>query len=157
MTGPAVGDDVVSGCVQWLRADPTLGAWFANPADPDDPFISDDLPDLGQLVDGQALVITWIGPAGGSDYHTYDQVRLQAELWAVPPAGGDPELGLCRRRLFACAQALDAVLHRPQGGAVWWGEVRTTDCLRLASVQPYEVPQSDGRWRGFAVYAVGLG
>jgi hypothetical protein len=36
------------------------------------------------------------------------------------------------------------------------GDVATTDSTRLSGLTPYQVPGSDGLWRGTAYYAVGL-
>ena len=158
MTTPDTADDVVSACLAMLRQVPQLVVVFANPADPGDPLITDRAPLREEMPGATALVISNLGPwSAPSTQHTDDSVRLQAELWADPIPDSTVEPSECRRRLEHAWSALDEVLHRVGGEAQWWGAIRTIDCVRLARVSAYEVPDSGGLWRGTAVYGVGLG
>lgn len=152
--------DVVAGCALWLRADRLLCALLAEGYDGQPLIVQDQAPERNEFAQGVCVVVSHAGPAAGNDHNTYQQVRLQIELWSDPardtfgqvdeaPAGA-------RQRMVHAWWALDRRLHRPQGGEQMWGDVRTFDATRLSGVTPYLVPGADGLWRGTAFYAVGL-
>lgn len=158
---PPPGEDVVAGCVRWLRADDVLGDLLG--ADPGGSplIVQDNAPTRAEFAQHVCLVLSHAGPAAGNDHNTYEQVRLQVEFWSDPrrDTGGtvDEAPAGARQRMVRAYWAADRALHRPQGGVQWWGSVLTTDSTRLSGLNPYQVPGSDGLWRGTAFYAVGLG
>lgn len=153
-------EDVIAGAVRHLRADPAVVA--AVGADQwGHPLIVQDTPPARTEFDQQVcLVLSYAGSAGGNLNNTYEQVRVQAEFWVDPmrDAGGNLLApSEARQRMVTAYHAADRALHRPQGGTQRWGAVLTVDAARLTGLTPYQVPGSDGLWRGTAIYAVGLG
>lgn len=153
------GEDVVAGCVRWLKADPAVVATVAADAGAEPLIVQDSAPDRDEFAGAVAIVVSHAGPASGGA-GTFEQVRLQVEFWSDPQRDPDgnleaPDVG--RRRMVDAYHAVDRRLHRPQGGVQQWGAVTTTDATRLAGLTPYLVPGSDGLWRGTAFYGVGLG
>lgn len=156
--------DIVPAAVLMLRALPAVVAVVGVDNFGDPLIVQDNAPDRAEFTSQVCLVVQHNGYEAGNDHNTYQQVRLLIEFWSDPhrDAGGlleSPSVG--RDRMVAAYQIVDRALHRPQGGQQWWGGqpggVLTTDCTRRAGLTPYQVPGSDGLWRGTCTYAVGLG
>jgi hypothetical protein len=151
-------DDAVSGCVQHLLGLPDVAVTLG--ADPGGfPLVVQDAAPEREVFPGTvALVAAHGGNMGGNDHNTQERVRLLLEFWSDPPREGgyviEPSAG--RRAMVAAYTAVDRAMHRPLGGQQRWGALMTTDCVRLAGLTPYQVPNADGLWRGTAFYAVGL-
>lgn len=163
MTGPLLPPltDVVTAATVWLRADPTLAGVVAADVDGQPLIVQDNAPDRAEFAQGVTVVVSHAGYEAGNDHNTWQAARIQLEFWSDPARDGggqvDEAPAGARQRLVRAYWAADRRLHRPQGGALWWGPVRTTDCLRRTGVNPYQVPGADGLWRGTAIYAAGLG
>lgn len=159
MSAPVGTDDVVAAAAGHLLAQPAVvarvGRWSSG-----EPLIEQDTaPPREEMVSAAAVVLVHAGPVATAGEHTDYAVRLQVELWVDPQrdAGGSvTEPGEARRRLFACWQAVDRVLHRPGAGVQRWGDVRVQYCERSAGLTSYQVPNADGLWRGTAFYTVGV-
>lgn len=160
MGAPGV-DDVVSGAVQWLRADSAVTALLATGMDGLPLVVQDNAPDRAEYAQAVCAVITHAGPEASAEGSTWEWVRLQVEFWSDPlrdahdvvdeaPAGA-------RKRMTRAAFAVDRRLNRPGNDSQWWGDLRTIGCARRSGLNPYLVPGGDGLWRGTAMYAVALG
>lgn len=158
---PPPAEDVVAGCTRWLRADAALAALLAADPTAGGPLIvQDEAPERTEFREAVCLVVSHAGPEAGNDHNTYEQVRVQIEFWSDPlrdPGGVVAEAPAgARNRMVRAYWALDRSMHRPQGGTQWWGSVLTSDSIRRVGLRPYQVPGSDGLWRGTAFYAVGI-
>jgi hypothetical protein len=152
-------EDVVAGCVRWLKADPAVAGSVAADAGGRPLIVQDSAPDRAEFTGAVCIVVAYQGPAAGNDHNTYEQVRLLIEFWSDAQRDADGNLeapSAGRERMVSVYQAVDRRLHRPQGGVQQWGAIVTTDATRLAGLTPYLVPGSDGLWRGTAFYDVGL-
>ncbi len=151
--------DLVAGCAVHLLAQPDVIARVGTDPQGIPLIVQDNAPPRADYAQSLAVVVQHAGPAAGNAHNTYEQVRLLIEFWADPVRDDDGYLlepAEARQRMVRAYWAVDRHLHRPQGGAQWWGGVKTTDSTRLAGVTPYQIPGSDGLWRGTAYYAVGL-
>jgi hypothetical protein len=154
-----MSDDLVAGCARHLRGDPLVVAAVGLDPDGGPLIVQDAAPTRAEMDQAVAVVVQHAGATAGNDHNTYEQVRLLIEFWADPqrdPDGNLLEPAEARQRMVSAYHAVDRALHRPQGGAQRWGDVATTDSTRLSGLTPYQVPGSDGLWRGTAYYAVGL-
>jgi hypothetical protein len=153
-------EDVIAGAVRWLRAHPAATAHLGVDAFGDPLIVQDQPPPRADFAQQAVLVLSNLGvEGGGNDHNTFQQIRLQTEYWVDPVRDDGGNLTApsdARQRMTAAYSAVDRLLHRPQGGAQQWGAITTTDCIRRAGLAPYQVPGSDGLWRGTAIYAVGL-
>lgn len=156
MSAPVPDDDLVSGAVRYLLEHDELvalvgsgGGW---------PFITQDEAPDDDLTGSAAIVVSYAGGVGAPNIHnTVRNMRLQADVVVDPlpdSAGQAAEPAETRRRAFAIFDVLDRILHRPQGGEVYFGSVRVFDSVRLAEPAIYTIPASGGRMRMSVFYGV---
>lgn len=165
MSAPVTTDDIVTGCVKFLKAK------------------GDVLAAVGEtVIDGQlvplifgysmwwqdfqnssmtaAFITSDGGWAGPNLHNTLRFPRITLNIWCDPlrDAGGniaDPhEVMLRANRAY---EIVDNHLHRPEGETQWWGQIRTVSCARLTEPTTYRVPDGDGIVRLSATYAVTQG
>lgn len=158
MTTPVDEDDIVQGAVKWLQDFPDVRAVLGSSAD-GSPWLFQHR--LWVVMEGTQSTAAAIIDAGGwgapNPHNTMRFPRLSLEISADPirDAGNniiDP--GEVSRRIKKAYKAIDARLHRPQGGEQWWGQIRTTGCTRLIEPSVYPVPDGGGLLRLTTTYAV---
>lgn len=150
-------DDIVAGCVRYLSAISAVTAVLG--ADSGGPWIFQR--QMAKVVEGtssQALLVTrqggWAGP---NQHNTLAFPRISLEFWVDPrrdSAKNVIEPAETERRADAVFKVVDRFMHRPQGGVVAWGSIRTVGCHRLGEFVSYEVPDGDGLLRAQVFYAV---
>lgn len=160
MTTP-VTDDIVAGAVIYLSAQPaTLTAV--------DTFIIDGKQVLGifqntpllvlEGTSGTCAVVSYNGGwAAPNPHNTLRFPRLSLQVLVDPERNSRNEpvkFGETRRRANAAYQALDGLLHRPQGESQWWGSIRTVTCTRLTEPVIGPLFEGDGLIELRAEYAV---
>lgn len=163
MTVTVVGDDIVTGALAYLRAQPELIAAV-------DSFNID-----GQLTPGIFPYRLWTRMEGSSSTsvviardggwaapnlsNTLRFPRLLLNVWTDPirDAQGHNVEATVQRRANACFEVFDKYLHNVAGGVMWWGTLRIVDCLRLTEPVFVDVPDGDGLVRLQAYYAVTQG
>lgn len=103
----------------------------------------------------------WTAP---NQHNTMEFPRLQVEIFVDPPrdgAGHPQHATAAEEGAYTIWRALDAVLHRPQGGAIEWGDhngkLRVLGSHRLGELDVVDVPEGDGMVRGLVSYGVNLG
>lgn len=105
-----------------------------------------------------ACVISRAGGWAGPNLHnTMRFPRISLELWADPlrDAGNNvTDPGEVHDRIESIFKSIDRYLHRPQGGTVWWGDIRTAGCHRLTEPIVYTVPDGNGLLRLQTFYGV---
>lgn len=110
---------------------------------------------------GTACVIDSDGGwAGANPHNTLRFPRLMVTIWADPirdMGSNAVDPGEVQRRAIRAFWAVDARLHRPQGGSQLWGSLRTVDCVRLTEPTMYVVPDGDGLVRCAGYYAITQG
>lgn len=161
MTGPVTTDNLVQGAVKWLLTfTDVLAVLGTNPAGKHFLFQST----MWTNLEGTGTTAAVIGRAGGwtspNTHNTMRFPRLSLEMWADPirdSGGNEINRGEAERRIDAAFLTLDTHLHRPQGGATWWGTVRTVGCTRLGEPTVYPVPDGGGLQRLLAFYGVTQG
>lgn len=158
-----LNDDIVTGCVKYLRAQPELVAAV------------DQFNIGGKLGPGIWGYRTWTrmetstrtavvvshdgGWAAPNLHNTLRFPRVLLNVWADPKRDGqanniDP---LVQRRATNVFETFDRYLHRPAGDALWWGTVRVVTTERLTEPVVLEVPDGDGLIRMQAYYAITQG
>lgn len=147
MTGPVDTDDIVQGAVKWLQGfDDVLAVVGAFPATTSPYLFQDQLYTVMESSQSTAAVIRHDGGWGAPNPHnTMRFPRITLEITADPirDAGNNVvSPGEARRRIIRAYEVIDAHLHRPQGGTQWWGQIRTTGCMRLG--EPSVDPVADG-------------
>jgi len=162
VTTPVATDDVVSGAARYLLDQAALVAVVGESGDPPTPLIAQDVaPAASELAQATAVVVAYGGGwAGANIANVLRFPRLRVEIWADPirdSNGRVVEQAETRRRLMACADVVDGLLHRAQGGEIWWGDVRVLDSVRLGEITVDRVPGGDGLLRGQVFYAVTVG
>ncbi len=161
MSTPVNTDDLVQGAVINLLLQPSVVAVLgATPAG--SPWLFQHA--LYVAVEGTSSTAAVIRRAGGwagaNEHNTMSFPRLSLELYCDPQRDSGKNItdpGEVWRRIDAAYQAFDRVLHRPQGGEQWWGEIRTSSCSRLAEPTMYAVPDGNGLLRAQVFYAVEQG
>lgn len=159
MTTP-VKDDIVTGCVKWLRAKPDVVAAV------------DEFQIGGQLSPGIWGYRTWTRMEGGSKtaaviahdggwatpnpHNTLRFPRIVLNIWADPVRDAqkndvDPWV---QRRANNTFEIIDKHLHRTGGPEVWWGSIRVVSCVRMTEPMRYPTSDGDGLIRLQAYYAV---
>src|SRR6185369_10960622 len=78
----AGGEDIVAGCVRWLRSDVFIAAIVAADDGGAPLIVADVVPERAEFAGGVCIVVSYVGPAAGNDHNTYEQVRLQVEMWS---------------------------------------------------------------------------
>ncbi len=158
MTSPVTTDDLVQGCVKWLLDQPAVHTVLGTFPGTAIPFLFQN--QRYERIEGTSSTAAVIARAGGwagaNEYNTASFPRLSLEIWADPirDAGNITDPGEAYRRLHATFRVFDRLLHRPQGGTVMWGSVRTLTCTRQAEPAVYSVPDGDGMLRMQVFYGV---
>lgn len=158
-------DDIVTGAVTYLLADPTcLGAVDVfNIGGRPAPGIFAYRLALPNLMEGSSNTAVVLAHDGGwaapNLYNTLRFPRLLLNVWADPIRDAqknniDP---LVQRRANACFETFDKVLHRCAGGDTRFGTLRVLDIVRLTEPTILDVPDGDGLVRLQAYYAVTQG
>jgi hypothetical protein len=115
-----------------------------------------------EVVEGTGLVGmtlrqgTWTVP---SPWHTTKYPELQAIIYADRTRDdlGRPTKEDAEEKALRVADAVDAVLHVPQGGELSWDGVRVVSSVRQSEPDVVQAPDSDGMIRATSRYAVVLG
>lgn len=149
MTTPVETDDIVQGAVKYLEdlADvrQVLGRYpFA-----DEPYLFQHRwwVNLEGTSSTGLRVFNDGGWATPNLHNTMRFTRLGIELRVDPQRDGaknpvDPDEA--HRRIDRAYRVVDRRLHRPQGGAQWWGSRITMSCTRLAEPIIVAVNEGDG-------------
>lgn len=161
MTTPVTDDDIVSGAVTYLRAQPEL-------IDAVSTFVIGGQPTAGIFqyrpwakFEGTGKTGAVISNEGGwataNMHNTLRFPRLTVNIWADPLRDNvhnvvDP--GEVMRRAHATYRVFDKYLHRTGGPEVMWGQLRILACVRLVEPTIYIVPDGDGLVRCQVNYAV---
>jgi hypothetical protein len=158
---PVIADDIVSGAVKFLLAQPDVVAAVGT-------FVigGQQTPGIfGYSVVGTvegssktAAVLTNDGGWAGANLHnTLRFPRLTLNLWSDPMRDGGrnvtngPEV---MRRCFAVYKVFDRYLHRTGGSDVMFGSVRVITSTRLTEPTIIVVPDGDGLVRLQVTYAI---
>jgi hypothetical protein len=154
-------DDIVTGAVTYLRAQPecvTAVDTFTIGGKPTPGIFGYRLSTVMEGSSATSVVIAHDGGwAAPNLYNTLRFPRLLLNVWADPIRDAqknniDP---LVQRRANACFETFDKVLHRSFGEVIWFGTVRVVDCVRLT--EPIMLDGGDGLIRLQAYYAVTQG
>lgn len=159
----SVPDDLVSGALTYLRAQPELVAAV-------DVFnIGGKLTPgifpykLWDKMEGSQSTAVVIAHDGGWAAPNLDNTlrfpRLLVNVWTDPvrDANGNNVDPAVQRRAYACFDIFDKYLHRVAGGEQYWGTLRIIDCLRLTEPVFVDVTDGDGLVRLQAYYAITQG
>lgn len=151
MTSPAAPpvstDDLVTGCVTYLKAQPDIVAALGSFDATNRPWLFPyTLFATVQNSQSAACVVnTSTGWAAPNQHNTMRFPRLTISIYADPlrdDGNNITDPGEVQRRIDAIYRIIDAHLHRPQGGAQMWGSHRTINATRLG--EPFIVPVTDG-------------
>lgn len=160
-------DDVASGCVQFLAAQPKItdltGAFAAS-----DPVTGDaSLPyifrsDLLVTLEGTSAAAIVCTPAGSMatppPLGTARHERLSVAIYVDPARDSARNVtessGLTVQRGEALFTELHALLHRTSTESVLWGDMITVACALLAKGQFLSVPDGGGMQRQESFYGV---
>jgi hypothetical protein len=161
VTTPVTADDIVSGAVTYLLAQPEIVAAV-------DSYIigGKQTPGIFQYrtwtpIEGTSTTCAVLtsdgGWAGANLYNTLRFPRLTCNIWADPirDAGrnlADP--GEVMRRSFAVYKVFDKYLHRTAGAEVYFGTLRIISSVRLTEPTIIVVPDGDGLVRCQTTYAI---
>lgn len=156
-------DDIVSGAVTYLRAQPEVVAAVDtfNINNSFSPGIFQYR--LWTVMEGSektsCVINTDGGWAGPNLHNTLRFPRLLLNIWADPLRDAqknniDP---LVQRRATNTFEAIDPFLHCMEGSDMRWGTLRVISCLRLTEPVVYPVPDGDGLVRLQCYYAVTQG
>lgn len=160
MSSPVATDDIVQAAVKYLLGQPTVLA-VVGTTDIGTPLLFQH--QLFFPLEGRSSTAVVISYAGGFDANMHNTLRfprLMLEIYADPLRNLDRNTvdpGEVWRRINVAFDALDKVLHRPQGGSQMWGSIRTISCSRMAEPQMYPVPDGDGMLRCATVYGIEMG
>lgn len=161
MSAPVNDDDVVSGAVTFLLAQPQVLAAVSSFT-----IGGSRTPGVFQYKtwakiegsQGTCAVITndggWTGP---NIDNTLRFPRLAVNIWADPLRDSQNNVtdpGEVMRRAYATYRAFDAVLHRTGGPEVMFGTLRIIASVRLTEPVIYVVPDGDGLVRCQTIYAL---
>lgn len=161
MTTPVTADDIVSGAVTWLRAQPEAIAAVST-------YVITGQSTVGifqyrpwATLEGTSTTCAVITNDGGwaapNPHNTLRFPRLTLNIWADPLRDSvnnvvDP--GEVMRRAFATYRVFDKLLHRTGGPEVVWGQLRVLSSVRLVEPTIYVVPDGDGLVRCQVIYAI---
>lgn len=153
-------DDIVTGCVKWLRAKTDV-------TDAVDTFqIGGQIGPgiwgyrLWTRMEGSSKTSVVISHDGGwaapNMHNTLRFPRLVLNVWADPQRDAqkndvDPWVQRRANRVF---EVVDKHLHRITGPEMYWGDLRVVSCVRLTEPIRYPTPDGDGLIRLQAFYAV---
>lgn len=148
MTTPVTTDDIVQGCVKFLKAQTDIQAVVGS-FDDDTPWIFQDKPLVTIERTSSVAVVVWYagGWAGPNTHNTMRFPRVAIDLYADPQrdsSGNATRLAETRTRINAAYQVLDRHLHMAGGGQQMWGTVRVCGSTRLSEPIIYEVDNTDG-------------
>ncbi len=159
MTTPVEADDVVQGVVKYLQSQPAVVATLGTFEGTTSPWLFQRR--MWAEIEGSSSTACMLYSDGGwtsaNNHNTLRFPRLSMEIWADPLRDSQNNVtnpAEVWRRINRTYHIIDSYLHRPQGGTVYWGTVRTVDCVRLAEPTSYEVPDGDGTIRLMVSYAV---
>lgn len=161
MSAPVLDDDIVSGCVKYLRAQPQAVAAVST-------YVIGGQPGPGifghspwariEGSSGTAVVISHEGGWAGPNLHnTLNFPRITVNVWADPMRDNGRNAsnpGEVVQRAFATYRVVDKLLHRIAGPEVYFGTLRVIECLRLTEPVIYMVPDGDGLVRCQNFYAL---
>lgn len=161
MTAPVTDDDIVSGAVKYLRAQPEIVAAVST-------YVISGRPTAGVFQyrpwakiegsQGTAAILTseggWTSP---NLSNTLRFPRLTLNIWADPRRNDQNNVvdpGEVMRRAFATYRVFDKFLHRTGGPEVMFGQLRVISSVRMTEPVTYFVPDGDGLVRCQVIYAV---
>lgn len=161
MTAPVVEDDIVSGAVKWLRAQPEAVAVVSS-------FVIDGVETAGifqyrpwaKLEGTGKTAVVFSHEGGWTAANTHNSLRfprLTMNVWADPLRDARNNVrypGEVMRRVYACYKTFDSFLHRTGESEARWGTVRVISSVRLAEPVIYVVPDGDGLVRCLVNYAI---
>lgn len=89
-------------------------------------------------------------------YHTRKHSRLQAEIYVDPTRAADnnPTAQNAHDRIFEIANALSSILHRPDGGSIYFDSLRIHGTERLGEPSISDIPLMDYTIRGLLSFGV---
>lgn len=159
MTAPVADDDIVQGCVKWLLQFPDVLAVLGTSPEDGSPLLTQHrLYRVMESTQSTAAVVIhaggWAGPNG---HNTMRFPRLSLEITVDPirDAGNNAiDPGEANRRITKAYKAIDAHLHRPQGGVQYWGDIRTIGCARQGEPTIYAISDGGGSIRLQVFYGV---
>jgi hypothetical protein len=163
VSAPVVVDDIVTGAVSYLLAQPdvtasvsriNIGGQFSPAVWPYQTWA------VLENSSATACVISSDGGWAGANIHnTLRFPRLQVSIWADP--NRDPntamDVGETRRRAERAWLAVDRHLHRTAGDAVMFGALRVIESTRLTEPIDLLVPDGDGLLELRTYYAITQG
>ncbi len=164
MTTPytEVDDDLIDGCVTWLKSYQDVQQVLGVYDDTDTPWLFQH--SLWHKVEGTQSTAAVLSYAGGwasaNQHNTMRFPRVSLDIYADPlrdGAGNPTDPAEVYRRLQVVFDVFDRLLHRVRDGVVYWGTVRTLGCLRLAEPVFDYLPEGDGVRRLQCFYGVSQG
>lgn len=169
------GDDVVTGCWEWLRSKSDLMDLLGHipGLPPLTPLLYTH--DLDVLINGletNAVVVKHAGGWGApNSYNTLKFPRIELEFWCDALRDDLGQVMEVKqetlRRMNFIYEQFDKYMHRPsalegsyqssEGKIQMWGTVRTIECTRLGEFAFNSVPDGDGLFLGNVYYGVQMG
>lgn len=161
MTAPVTDDDIVSGAVTFLLAQPDVVSAVSTFA-----IGGQRAPGIFQYrtwaniegSSGTCVVLSNEGGWAGANLHnTLRFPRLTCTVWADPirDAGSNvTDPGEVMRRVFAVYRVVDKYLHRTGGDEVYFGQLRVISSIRLTEPIISAVSDGDGLVRCLTSYAL---
>jgi len=159
VTTPVTTDDLVRGCVKWLSGFADVLAVLGQKPYTHSPYLFQR--QLWVNMENSQTTACVISRSGGwaapNVHNTMRFPRLLVEITVDPLRDEgynvvDPEEA--DLRLQNAYTTIDRHLHRPQGGDVFWGTVRTIAVARVAEPVMFAVPDGNGMQRLQVFYAV---
>ncbi len=156
MTAP--GPDIVEAAVVRFQDEPSiqavLGAYQTGK-----PWLFAHSPYVNvEGTQSTAAIFSYAGGwAGANDYNTVRYPRLSLDIWADclrDPLGNPTDFEEVHRRVMACWDAFDRLLHRPAQHVEYWGPVRTIGCTRIGEPTVGPIAEGDGMRRLHCFYGV---
>jgi hypothetical protein len=161
MSTPVTADDIVSGCVKYLRAQPEVVAavsTFVIGGQPGPGIWAYSPWDTVEGSSGTAIIISSEGGWSGPNLHnTLNFPRITLNIWADPMRDHGRNAarpGEVMKRAHATYKVVDKYLHRTAGAEIYFGSLRIIECLRLTEPVIYVVPDGDGMVRCQNFYAI---
>lgn len=156
-----MADDIVSGLVTWLRAQPEVVAavstYVIGGQSTAGIFQYQPWAKLEGTCSTCAVITNDGGWVAANPHNTLRFPRITLNIWADPLRDNvnnvvDP--GEVMRRAFATYRVFDKYLHRTAGAEVMWGQLRVLASVRLVEPTIYVVPDGDGLVRCQVLYAI---
>lgn len=161
MTAPITADDIVSGAVKYLLAQPdcrdAVSSYIIDGQSTPGIFQYRTVGEIEGTSTTCAVLSNEGGWAGANLHNTLRFPRLTLNIWADPmrDAGHNAtDLNEVMRRCFAVYKVFDRFLHRTGGDAVMFGGLRVITSTRLTEPTIIVVPDGDGLVRLQVSYAV---